>query len=57
MAAPDPVVARFWAGVLGWDLLEQVSDDAVRVGPRDRRGFRLDDVHENASRWRPSSTT
>lgn len=34
------VVARFWAGVLHWDVLEQVSENEVRVVPAND-GFAL----------------
>ena len=37
----DPVlVGRFWAGVLGWELVEQTSEEVIAL-PHDGTGYRL----------------
>jgi predicted enzyme related to lactoylglutathione lyase len=40
--ANDPLgLARFWAGVLGWEMADDPDDD-VAILPRDDTGFRID---------------
>jgi catechol 2,3-dioxygenase-like lactoylglutathione lyase family enzyme len=40
--ASDPVgLARFWAGVLGWEPVDDHGDDGVALLPNDDTGFRI----------------
>jgi predicted enzyme related to lactoylglutathione lyase len=40
--AHDPVrLARFWAGVLGWEIADDSSGDVVTLLPSDDTGFRI----------------
>jgi predicted enzyme related to lactoylglutathione lyase len=40
--AKDPLrVARFWGGVLGWELADDRRDDGVALLPSDDTGFRI----------------
>ena len=34
-------LARFWSGVLGWEIAEDAEDDGVAILPKDDTGFRI----------------
>jgi predicted enzyme related to lactoylglutathione lyase len=56
--AHDPArLARFWSGVLGWDLTHDPQDDhpgAATMVPRDHTGFRIRFVPTDAPKTGPN---